>query len=154
MLVAVVACMGFGHEVAAQDRAVSRDSCLTVEQRQELFRRTNAVIATNFMAASIELSARASESSAAHSRAQAAFRRCESEHGAVAGEKCGDERSATERAARAHEEIAILRRQRMNEAKAAIPETIRSIRAEYPDCGEEQSGRIGDLPATGEGNHE
>lgn len=134
MLIAVVACVHLGQKVAAEHRVEPRDACLTTEQQQELFRRTNAVIASNFISASVEFSSKANELSAAHSRALAALRRCESEQKALASEKCGNEREASERAATAYEEIAHLKRQRMHEARAAIPETIRSIRAEYPSC--------------------
>ena len=129
-----VACAGAFQAIALATDVAERDACLTAEQQQELYRRTNAASLSLLVGAATEYSARSNEASAAHSRALAAVRRCESTTGDRAGDKCGEERAAAEKAAKDYEEIANLKRKRMNEAKAGVPEAIRSIRAEYPNC--------------------
>lgn len=122
-------------EVDAQvDEAAAAVACLTPTQRQELFHRITSASAATMFSASMGMSQSTTQASAAHSRALAALRQCEGASEGTAVERCAKERATVDERAKDEAELAAEKKRRIAEARATLAGTIKSIRAEYPDC--------------------
>lgn len=110
------------------------NACLSAAQREELLRRIAVASATVMVEVSMEARDRINEASAAHSRALARLRFCESSTEGLSGERCATERALAEEQAKALADITAERKRHMDDAKRELPAALKGIRAEYPDC--------------------
>jgi hypothetical protein len=124
--------------VAISASAAERDdasSCLSSEQRGELFRRIVEAVAVATIETRLATSGPRSEAVTARNNAKRALAACEEKQPSdisPSTDACASERGSLKSAAEAYAAASADERTRL---RAKISERTRAIRAEYPNCG-------------------